>query len=226
MNLYRRGMIFATFLGSCLTLALSGAAMGTMHWVEGHARRTSNPSDSDGRIHFGLFYGYKNLNVAYGWRRYDIDVMEILKAEPEFLIWGLWVATIACLCLAEIFAIVSAAFAVINTAITPVSTIAGIIGLYVWNTLTVMFNLAAVITWAVQFHKKLKDNVMTQEDLEIHWSSKDMAHVGYSFWFVVGAVIVSILNIVVIYFGTNKPREKKNVNPVMEEKGNGAIMLY
>lgn len=200
--------------------------MGTRYWVEAHARRTSNPVESDGRIHFGLFRGSKYLNVAYGWRKYEIDVMEILKSEHEFLIWGLWVATISCLSLAMGFSTISAAFAVINTAITPVSTVTGIFGLYFWNILTTIFNLAAVITWVVQFYQKLQDNVMTKDDLAINWTSKDMANLGHSFWFVVGAVIVSVFNIILIYFGTNKPREKKEINPVMEEKGNGAIMLY
>ncbi|KAG8234231.1 hypothetical protein J437_LFUL007736 [Ladona fulva] len=167
----------------------------------------------------------------------SIAVMEILKEEYDFLIWGLWVATIGCLSLAMIFSVIAAAFAVINTAITPVSTITGIVGLYFWNSLagtrvlkgmstSFIFNLAAVITWTIQFHQKLKDNVMTQEDLAINWSSRDMAHLGYSFWFVVGAVVVSVLNIIVIYFGANRPREKKGSNPVTEEKANGAIMLY
>jgi hypothetical protein len=37
------------------------------------ARRVSNPEESDGRIHFGLFEGKKELNVAYGWRTYDVS---------------------------------------------------------------------------------------------------------------------------------------------------------
>jgi hypothetical protein len=49
------------------------AALGTKFWIVARARRVSNPEESDGRIHFGLFDGKKELNVAYGWRTYDIS---------------------------------------------------------------------------------------------------------------------------------------------------------
>jgi hypothetical protein len=73
MNLFKRGMIFVTFLGSCLGIALSVAALGTKFWIVARARRISNPEESNGRIHFGLFDGKKELNVAYGWRTYDVS---------------------------------------------------------------------------------------------------------------------------------------------------------
>jgi hypothetical protein len=66
-------MIFVTFFGSCLGIALLVAALGTKFWVVARARRVSNPEESDGRIHFGLFEGKKELNVAYGWRTYDVS---------------------------------------------------------------------------------------------------------------------------------------------------------
>lgn len=73
MNLFKKGMIFATFFLSCLSIALLVASLGTQFWVVARARRTSNPHESDGRVNFGLFQGKKELNVAYGWRTYEID---------------------------------------------------------------------------------------------------------------------------------------------------------
>lgn len=46
------------------------------------------------------------------------------------------------------------------------------------------------------------------------------------FRLVVGAAIVHIVNILFIYFGTREARAKAATIPVLEEKGNGAIMLY
>lgn len=76
MNLYKRGMIFVTFLGSCLSIALIAAALGTNYWIVAQARRTPNPTESEGHIHFGLFQGKKELNVAYGWRTYHFSGKE------------------------------------------------------------------------------------------------------------------------------------------------------
>lgn len=73
MNLFKRGMIFVTFFGSCVSIALLVASLGSKYWVNAAAKRTTNPEESDGKINFGLFQGRKELNVAYGWRVYDVD---------------------------------------------------------------------------------------------------------------------------------------------------------
>jgi hypothetical protein len=73
MNLWKRGMVFVTFLGSCLALGLLVAALTTRQWVTARAVRTSNPNESQGRVALGLFHGRKELNVAYGWRSYDVN---------------------------------------------------------------------------------------------------------------------------------------------------------
>lgn len=44
--------------------------------------------------------------------------------------------------------------------------------------------------------------------------------------FVVGAVVVHFFNITAIYIGTHEAHEKKTPQPMVEEKSNGAIMLY
>jgi hypothetical protein len=44
--------------------------------------------------------------------------------------------------------------------------------------------------------------------------------------FVVGAIVVHFFNIAAIYIGTHTTREKKTPQPMIEEKSNGAIMLY
>jgi hypothetical protein len=226
MNLFKRGMIFVTFFGSCLGIGLLVAALGTKFWIVARARRVSNPEESDGRIHFGLFEGKKELNVAYGWRTYDVSVLELMRTDREFLLYGLWVATIACLAGALLFAGLSAVFAVVNTATTPIGTATGVPGLYLWNSLAMLFNVCAVGLWAVQFYQKLQQNVLSQEDRDNQWSSANMAHYGYSFWFVVGATVVHFFNIAAIYIGTHTTREKKTPQPMIEEKSNGAIMLY
>lgn len=73
MNVFKRGMIFVTFFGSCFAMVLLVASLGTKQWVNARAKRTTNPQESEGKIQFGLFEGKKELNVAYGWRTYEID---------------------------------------------------------------------------------------------------------------------------------------------------------
>jgi hypothetical protein len=61
--------------------------------------------------------------------------MELMRTDHEFLLYGLWVAAIACLGGALLFAGLSALFAVVNTATTPIGTATGVPGLYLWNSL-------------------------------------------------------------------------------------------
>lgn len=72
MSIKTRGLVFATFFGSCLVVGLLLASLTTDNWVESDARR-HNSTTSIGKINFGLFSGRKGLNVAYGLRDYEID---------------------------------------------------------------------------------------------------------------------------------------------------------
>ena len=65
-------MIFSSFFGCCIAMALEAAAMATKYWVVSEARRKfdngSLDFSSDGKVNFGLFKGKKELNYGYGTR--------------------------------------------------------------------------------------------------------------------------------------------------------------
>ncbi|KAF4529691.1 hypothetical protein B566_EDAN010777 [Ephemera danica] len=162
-------------------------------------------------------------------------VVSILHAEDETMLEaGLWLATVACLAVGLLLAALAAIFAVLNTAATPARALPGVPGLYLWNLLAMFTNIAAVSLWAVQYHRTLQHNVMTKEDINNMWSSDGMAAFGFSFWrsgilmepFVVGAIFVHFFNLMIIYIGTRERDPTKNATPIVEEKTNGAIMLY
>lgn len=75
MSIKTRGLVFATFFGNCLVVGLLVASMTTDYWIQAQAKRnsTGTTSAADGRVNFGLFSGYKNLNVGYGTRPLAID---------------------------------------------------------------------------------------------------------------------------------------------------------
>ncbi|KAF5284327.1 hypothetical protein FQA39_LY04620 [Lamprigera yunnana] len=242
MNVFKRGMIFVTFFGSCVAIVLLVASLGTKQWVTARAKRTINPLESDGRIQFGLFEGRKELNVAYGWRSYEIDVIHLIKSEPEFLTYGLWIGTIVSVSLGLLFSAICGVFAAVNAATTPSSCLAGVRGLYIWNFLALIADLCAIGFWIAQFFLSIQKNVMSREDKDYMWTSEDMAELGYSFWyflstgqnknfisfyrFVVGAAIATFVDIIIIFIANSESKEAPQVFPVLEEKTNGAIMLY
>lgn len=215
-----------TFFGSCFAIVLLVASLGTKQWVSARAKRTTNPLESDGKIQFGLFEGKKELNVAYGWRSYEIDVIHLIKYEPEFLVYGFWMGTIVAVCAGLLLSAVCGVFAAVNAATTQSTCFTGTRGLYVWNTLALLADLCAVGLWTAQYFLSIQYNVMSREDKDNNWTSEGMAELGYSFWFVVGAATATFVDIIIIHIANSENKESSPVYPVLEEKTNGAIMLY
>ncbi|EFX74054.1 hypothetical protein DAPPUDRAFT_307517 [Daphnia pulex] len=225
MNLFKRGLIFATFLGCSLSAAFLAASISTDSWVYADVKRVTNPYESDGHVFFGLFKGKRELNVGYGWRTYPVSVIENFIGESDFLNFGLWVTTVTCVSGAIVFAVIGALMAIVNTTLTPVETIAGRTGLFLWNSLSIVFSVTAMVAWIVQFHLRLRSNVLVQEDRDNHWTSEGRAYLGYSFWFVIGSALSHVANIILLVL-VNADERRKYVKPLPTEKTNSAVLLY
>lgn len=57
----------------------------------------------------------------------------MMKMDPDIMVYSLWALTVIGVLAGLIMAVAAAVFAVINSAITPISALAGIPGLYFWN---------------------------------------------------------------------------------------------
>jgi len=220
-----KGAIFSTFFVCCIITILLCASMATDFWVTSTAKRNIT-QQSSGNINFGLFNGKKVLNSGLGDRTYIFKVTTLKQTEPEFMLFGLWVATIAMMAAAILFVLVAAMFAILNTATNPVETITGVVGLYVWNGIAMFFELLVLILWGIQFHKKLSHSVLWREELVQQWSSDGLASLGYSYWLVFVAFILHVVNMAILWFGTHQKRPKKVQIPVERGNTNAVNMIY
>ncbi|XP_015916501.1 clarin-3 [Parasteatoda tepidariorum] len=236
-DLTKRVITFCTFFICCGCLALISASLATQKWIVakpvkvGLPPSISNATAGDhtkfrGDLHFGLFEGSKTLNHGFGDRKTHIWVQQEMGKNPQLFIFSLWLLTIMSLALAMLFALVSAVFAVINTVVTPVEVITGIAGLYLWNGLGALFSAASVLTWVGQYYARLKQNVMTKEEIEQQWKSEDLAWFGFSFWFAVVSCVLFFLNIVLTSLAVRQPWEKRKPKLNMSKNPEGVIMLY
>lgn len=219
LNLFKRSMIFATFFGSCLCIALIVASLGTTHWIDSRARRTSNPVESEGRISFGLFEGHKELNFGYGWRNHDFSV----KAGTHPARRWAWCGTAALLGASLLSAGGACILAALGSAARARCSPRPLL---VSNSLAVLFSLGAIAVWLTEYFLRLQHNVMSDEDLANTWSSDGTADLGLSFWLVVSASISAFINDVCILIAMADERDIDTIAPALEEKVNGAIMLY
>lgn len=72
IDLKTRGLVFATFFGSCIIIGLLVAALTTEYWIESQAK-VAKEEKAQGKIRFGLFSGSRSLNKGYGWRHNITD---------------------------------------------------------------------------------------------------------------------------------------------------------
>ncbi|CAG0923568.1 unnamed protein product [Notodromas monacha] len=231
MSIFRKAMVFASFFGCCIALALEAAALATKYWVVSEARRRFDNGtldfSSDGKVNFGLFRGKKELNYGYGTRVSFINVASLIVDEGEFMVWGLWIATLTCMAGAILFSSLGAFFAVVNTATNPINALPGTLGLYVWNCAAFVLNVCVILTWVAQYKSKLYDNVMDRMDRSHQWTSRNMATLGYSVWLILGAALVHAINVGVIISATRTRKPKREyIGHASPSKVQGAIMLY
>lgn len=224
--MFQKGMILASYFVSLICGSLICTSLMTNSWLESNPYQKRNPLNSSGRIHFGLLWGQKELTHDFGWVKSDcIFVPDMIKDNPHMLSWNLWVGTLVSTSLALFFTGIAAFLAVVNTVTTPGATIFAVPGIYLTNILSFLLCLTAACLWAVQFHTKLRNSVIGKD--EESWTSEGASQLGYSFWFVVAASVLHIINVVLVRWSRvrTKIRQLKPFCP-MEEKAAGAIMLY
>lgn len=89
-----------------------------------------------------------------------------------------------------------------------------------------LFCTGACVSWLVQFRSKLRKNVMSVDEIEHGWTSENRARLGFSFFLVVAALSLFILNIIFILMANKKICQRKHTRPMLDKNSEGVIMLY
>ncbi|CAG2178107.1 unnamed protein product [Oppiella nova] len=139
--------------------------------------------------------------------------------------FGLWLFTVLCVAIAMVFGIVSSVFSIINTVMTPIEVITGIQGLFLWNGLAALFCLCGGISWLLQYKNSLRRNVLTPDEQNDGWNSEGRAWLGFSYFFVIIALVLYVLNIVLVYLA-NRPVKSREPRTTTDKNPEGVIMLY
>ena len=137
--------------------------------------------------------------------------------------------TILCCSLALIATFISSIFCLFNVFLTPERP-NGPISLYLWNTISALFHLLALVLFAVEFHVYIIKNVMTKEELDNGWVSLNRAQLFWSYYLLIISLVLITLNIVIIYlittykksFTSFKTQYEINAmnNAIQSEQGN------
>ncbi|XP_067618606.1 clarin-2 [Eurosta solidaginis] len=223
MSMRTRALVFSTFFGSCIAIGLLLVSLTTNHWVRAYPKRL-NYTNSSGDINFGLFYGNKALNYGVGVRSSPIIVYTFDQNGPETMNFWLWLIT----ALGTGFGLLSCAISAIAAVLKAAS--AGkrpgtMILLFASNISSAASQVVAFICWLVQFYQYLQHNVLAAQDR--NWYSHGLAFLGYSFYLVIASTLVVIINIfILLHAKRSEQRDRQRLEPLSEEKNQGAIMLY
>ncbi|KAI1305962.1 hypothetical protein HDE_01104 [Halotydeus destructor] len=235
----KRIFTFLTFFVCTACLVCLTASLATHNWLTARPIRltTINGSsqlldDDDGTgkfrgtINLGLFQGTKVLNYGFGDRVSTIWIKEELLRNPSLMPFGLWLFTVMCCSIAILFGLISSIFGIINTVMTPIETITGLHGLYLWNGMGALFCMSSCLSWLIQFRTKLRRNVLSPEEQNDGWSSEGRASLGFSFFLVTLAMVLYLFNIFLVSLASRRPWRRTTIRTVSDKNPEGVIMLY
>lgn len=218
-------LIFLTFFGSCIIIGLLLSSLVTTNWIISNVTYIANDrSNKYGIINFGLFNYVKTLNHGYGERiEKDINVVEVIKADDEQLgNYWLWLFT----ALGTGFSLFASSIAAIVSVVGTIKERGGMALMITSNLVSGFGQFVALVCWAVQFIMYLQHNVLLKVDQE-KWSSKGQTTFGYSFYFIICAFFIIILNLIFLMSARRAEiRFRKNLEGPIDEKEGNSIMLY
>lgn len=226
-------LVFLTFFGSCIVIGLLLSALVTNCWIisgvsfisptSGNSTSTTAVAAKNqwGIVQFGLFDYQKALNHGYGLRHENFSVLHIIKTEESFMDYWLWLMT----ALGTGFALFSSAVGAVASVIGTIKRQGGMALIIVSNLAAGIGQVIAFVCWILQFYYYLQHNVLLHEEQK-RWSSKGQTTFGYSFFFIVGAFVVVVINSTLLISAVRiERRHKKSLEPIEEKEGN-SIMLY
>lgn len=171
-----------------------------------------------------LEFFISSLNHGYGDRiEKDINVAEVVKGDDEQLgNYWLWL----CTALGTGFSLFTSAIAACASVVATIKEKSGLGLMIASNVVSGFGQFVALCCWMIQFVTYLQHNVLLKVDQD-KWTSTGLATFGYSFYFILFAFLIIILNVILLVSAKRaQNRFRKNLEGPMDEKEGNSIMLY
>lgn len=226
-----RTLIFCTFLGSCIVIGFLLSATAKDSWISSEVSYIPNPLISSkqiddskktksGNIQLGLFYYEKTLNSGYGVRQNKTKILDVLDSEIGFMDYNIYILTCCGLCLSFI----ASGFALVSSIFGTLKEKGEIFFTAIFNSVSLIGQITTIIAWIYQQLCYLTYNMVLTVDKK-NWTSKDLSRMSKSFYFLLAACIMTIINLIVLFTVKNLKRKRRTSQALDEKEGN-SIMLY
>jgi len=232
-QLLTKVLIFCTFFGNSVIIGLILTSLVSNSWITAkisYLTHSSNMTAGNeknnkyGFVQFGLFNYEKTLNHGYGERHdKDINVISVIKDDDEVLgNYYLWLFT----ALGTGFSLFASSVAAVGSIIATIKKKSGMALMITSNIVSGMGQFVALACWILQFVNYLQHNILLKVDQD-KWSSSGGSTFGYSFYFILIAFGIIILNIILLMSARRADsRYRKSLEGPIEEKEGNSIMLY
>ncbi|GAB0089069.1 uncharacterized protein DMENIID0001_035480 [Sergentomyia squamirostris] len=117
------------------------------------------------------------------------------QSNQQFLNAGLWLSTIVFLGITILLSFLTTVQSLVNILSNPIWSIFSVYGLYIWNGLSIIFTMLTLILWGVLFATSVRFNIAVRQTLIGNMSSDGLASLGFSFWILLGPIILHAVNI-------------------------------
>lgn len=148
--------------------------------------------------------------------------------EKEFLSAGLWLSTVVFLSMTIVFAGISGILAFFNIFYNPSQFLLSTFGLYFWNGVTIALCLLTMIFYSSLFLIFISENIGITDTLSsvAHYSSNDLAGLGFSFWILFVTIAFHLGNIGVVYYRNYLLQREPRAPAITVNKNDSTILVY
>ncbi|KAL5282951.1 hypothetical protein ACFFRR_005759 [Megaselia abdita] len=219
-------LVLVLLFGSILSVGLILISLTTNSWILSYPLN-KHSNESSGELRFGLFYGSGIINIGYGSRPRNYSVYnDIIANDTNVFNYSLWILTTTSIGLTLICDSLSTIFTLLKTASKSSHKWTRV--LIFINILSLISNILSFASWLLQFNFYLKNNILISKDQNDGWYSNGLSILGYGFYIVAFAILVTSTNLLILNCIRFKEhfRTTDQEGSTYEEKTNGDIMLY
>lgn len=150
------------------------------------------------------------------------------KYEKEFLSAGLWLSTVVFLYLTISLAAISALSSFSNIVCNPANDFFGPLGISCVNAVACASCLLTIIFWTSLYLIFINKNIGISDTLTIigHYSSADLASLGFSFWILIASVFLHLSNIALVYYRNYLLQREPKPPAITVDKNDSTILVY
>lgn len=126
------------------------------------------------------------------------------------------------------FAAISGIFSLFNIFFNPAQLLFSAFGLFVWNGIAAVLCALTMIFWGSLYLIFISQNIAIADTLQstAHYSSTDLAGLGFSFWILFGTIVLHGVNIGLVYYRNYLLQREPRAPVITVSKNDSTILVY